>query len=134
MEDFKQTKKLIKDVKYINSYSFIFSARPGTPAFELEKINQSEAKKRLISFQSISEEIKIDYRKTLIGKISNVLFENKIKDGNKYFGRDEYLNSVIVKSKENLVGKIEKVRITSGNHNTLYGKIDSFLNKNNYAA
>ena len=133
-EDFKQTVKLMKYVKYINSYSFIFSARPGTPAFKLDRVNQSEAKKRLISFQSTAEEIKTNYRKTLIGKISNVLFENKTKDGNKYFGRDEYLNSVIVKCNESIVGKIKKVKIISGNHNTLYGEIFSNLNKDNYAA
>ena len=70
----------------------------------------------------------------MIGGISNVLFENKTKEGNKYFGRDEYLNSVIVKSKENLIGKIKKVKITSGNHNTLYGEIFINLNQDNYAA
>ena len=134
LEDYKQTEQLIKKVKYINSYSFIFNGRPGTPAFNLKKINQTEAKKRLISFQSIAEEIKIKYRETLIDKISNVLFENKTKEGNKYFGRDEYLNSVIVKSNESLVGKIKRVKIISGNHNTLYGEIFSKLNQNNYAA
>ena len=134
LEDFKQTEKLIKNVQYINSYSFIFSARPGTPAFKLEKVNQSEAKERLISFQSLAEEIKTKYRETLIGGISNVLFENKTKEGSKYFGRDEYLNSVIVNSNESLVGKIKKVKITSGNHNTLYGEILINLNQDNYAA
>ena len=134
LDDYKQTEQLIKNVKYINSYSFIFSARPGTPAFNLKKINQTEAKKRLVSFQSIAEKIKIKYRETLIGKISNVLFENETKEGNKYFGRDEYLNSVIVESNESLVGKIKKVKIISGNHNTLYGEIFSKLNQNNYAA
>ncbi len=133
-EDYKQTEKLIKNVKYINSYSFIFSARPGTPALKLEKVNQSEAKERLISFQSVAEVIKTKYRETLISGISNVLFENKTKEENKYFGRDEYLNSVIVKSNENLVGKIKKVKITKGNHNTLYGEIFSKSNINNYAA
>ncbi len=134
LQDYKQTEKLIKNVKYINSYSFIFSARPGTPAFKLEKVNQSEAKERLISFQSVAEEVKTKYRKTLIGKISNVLFENKTKEGNKYFGRDEFLNSVIAISNKSLVGKIEKVKITSGNHNTLYGEILTNINQNNYAA
>ena len=134
LEDYKQTEKLIKNVNYINSYSFIFSARPGTPAFKLKKVNQSEAKERLISFQKIAEQIKTKYRETLIGRISNVLFENKTKEGNKYFGRDEYLNSVIVKSSESLVGKIKKVKIVSGNHNTLYGEALSNLNQNNYAA
>ena len=134
LDDFKQTEKLIKNVQYINSYSFIFSARPGTPAFKLEKVNLSEAKERLISFQSLAGRIKTKYRETLIGGISNVLFENKTKEGSKYFGRDEYLNSVIVKSNESLVGKIKKVKITSGNHNTLYGETLSNLNQNIYAA
>ena len=134
LEDFKYTKKLLKTVQYINSYSFIFSARPGTPAFKLEKVNQSEAKERLISFQSVAEEIKTKYRETLIDKISYVLFENKTKEGSKYFGRDEYLNSVIVKSKENLIGKIKEVKIISGNHNTLYGEILTNLDQKNYAA
>ena len=134
LQDFKKTEKLIKKVKFINSYSFIFSARPGTPAYKLEEINQSEAKKRLISFQNIAEKIKLKYRETLIGKISNVLIENKTKDGQRYFGRDEYLNSVIVKSDENLVGKIKKIKITSGNHKTLYGETFSNMSQNNYAA
>ena len=70
----------------------------------------------------------------MIGKISNVLFENKTKDGNKYFGRDEYSNSVIVRSNESLVGKIKKVKIISGNLNTLYGETFSKFKQNNYAA
>jgi len=133
-EDFKQTEQLVKKVKYINSYSFIFSARPGTPASKLKKTNLSEAKKRLISFQSVAETIKTKYRETLIGKISTVLFENHTKDGGKYFGRDEFLNSVIVKSDENLVGQIKKIKIINGNHNTLHGEIPSNLSQNNYAA
>ena len=56
-----------------------------------------------------------------------VLFENKTKDGNKYFGRDEYFNSVIVESKENLIGKIKNVKITKINQNTLFGEIKSKL-------
>ena len=42
---------------------------------------------------------------------------------NEFFGRDEYLNSVIVKTNENLEGKIKEVKIVSGNQNTLYGEI-----------
>ena len=70
----------------------------------------------------------------MIGKISTVLFENHTKDGGKYFGRDEFLNSVIVKSDENLVGQVKKIKIINGNHNTLYGEIPTNLSQNNYAA
>ena len=134
LNDFEQTKTLMKKVKFINTYSFIFSARPGTPAFNLKEIDKSEVKKRLIIFQKIAEQIKIKYRETLINKLSNVLFENKIKNEDKYFGRDEYSNSVIVKSNKNLIGEIQKVEINNGNHSTLYGKIVRELSHSNHAA
>ncbi len=104
-EDFQQTLNLMNNIKFINSYSFIFSARPGTPAYNLEMVNEKEAKKRLVEFQSLADKIKINYRKELINKNAKVLFENKVKNENKYFGRDEYFNSVIVESKSNLIGK-----------------------------
>ncbi len=132
--DFNETEKLMKKVKFINSYSFIFSARPGTPAFNLQKIDETEAKRRLIIFQNVAEKIKKKYRESLINKICEVLFENKTKNENQYFGRDEYQNSVIVKTNKNLVGQIKKVRIYNGNHNTLYGEIVSDLSQKNYAA
>ena len=63
-----------------------------------------------------------------------VLFENKTKDGNKYFGRDEYFNSVIVHSNENLTGKIKNVKIIELNQNTLFGEISSKLVHKDFAA
>ena len=48
----------MEKVKFINSYSFIFSPRPGTPAGELEEIDINLAKKRLTNFQKIAEKIK----------------------------------------------------------------------------
>ncbi len=134
LNDYQQTVKLMEKIKFVNSYSYIFSARPGTPAFNLSKVNQAESKKRLINFQSVAEKIKIKHRQTLINQISNVLFENKINDYNSYFGRDEYLNSVIVKTNRNVIGQIKKVRIVKSNLNTLYGEIILKENQNNYAA
>ena len=92
------------------------------------------AKKRLIEFQHIAEDLKNSYRKKLINKTVNVLFENKMKSGNRYFGRDEHFNSVIVESDDNLAGKIKNVKITNGNQNTLYGEIILNLRQTNCAA
>ena len=133
-EDFERTLELMKKIKFINSYSFIFSARPGTPSFDLKRIDDEMAKKRLITFQTLANKIKTEYRKTLLSKIIPVLFENKTKDGNKYFGRDESYNSVIVESNENLTGKIKNIKIIEINQNTLFGIIISNLNHKNYAA
>ncbi len=134
IDDFKKTVKLMNNVKFINSYSFLFSARPGTPAFSLPKVDHKNSKERLINFQNIAEKIKMNYRKTLINNKSKVLFENKIQNENKYFGRDEYFNSVIVQSNNNLTGEIKDVKILKINHNTLFGEIISNLNQKDYAA
>ena len=133
-EDFLKTLKLMNDIKFINSYSFIFSARPGTPASKLANVDTNNARKKLINFQSLAEKIKTKYRKDLINKMSTVLFENKTKNQDKYFGRDEYFNSVIVKSNENLIGEIKHVKILEVNQNTLFGEIISNSNQKNYAA
>ena len=133
-DDFQKTIKLMNEVKFINSYSFIYSARPGTPAYNLINTNHNDAKKRLMDFQKTAEKIKTRYRNNLVNKMSIVLFENKTKRGNKYFGRDEYFNSVIVKSEINLIGKIRNVKVLEINQNTLFGEVISNINQKNYAA
>ncbi len=132
--DFKKTIKLVNTVEYINSFSFIYSPRPGTPAFDLKKIDTTDAKKRLIEFQQAAESIKKKYRKKLIRKTVKVLFENKMKKEDKFFGRDEHFNSVIVDSKYDLTGKIKNVKILKGNQNTFFGEIISNQKQTDYAA
>ncbi len=122
--DFDLTLKLLKEVEFINSYSFVFSARPGTPAAKLKKIETIVAKNRLMQFQKIAEDIKLKYKKSLINKNTTVLFENKMKNQkDEYFGRDEFSNPIIVRAKHDLEGKIRKIKIISGNQNTLFGEI-----------
>ncbi len=133
-DDFKKTLELMVNIGFINSFSFIFSERPGTPAFKLQKIDETVAKNRLIEFQRAAENIKTKYRKLLINKTVKVLFENKMKNSNKYFGRDEYFNSVIVESNNDLTGEIKSVKILKGNQTTLFGEIFSKSNQSNYAA
>ena len=125
--DFAKTVSLMKKIEFINSYSFIFSARPGTPAGSLKQIDKKIAKERLFTFQNVADQIKKNYRNKLINSVTKVLFENKIKDKNQFFGRDEYFNSVIVDSSKNLAGKTMNVKINQCNHNTLFGEL--VLNK-----
>ena len=134
-KDFEATLSLMKKVKFINSYSFIFSPRPGTPTANLKEIDTMIAKERLSIFQTLANNIKKDYRKKLINSTAKVLFENKTKNEDTYFGRDEYFNAVIVNSKQNLIGQTEIIKIKKHNHNTLFGEIISEVNKEkDYAA
>ena len=130
----KSSIELMRKIKFINSYSFVFSPRPGTPASNLEGINDNVSKDRLRLFQKFSNEIKFQYRQSLLNKKIKVLFENKTNNINQYFGRDEYNNSVIVNSSENLTGKIYNVYVSSLNQNTLFGKIDFNINNEYFAA
>ena len=133
-EDFEKTLKLLKEVKFINSFSFVFSARPGTPAASLKKIDDNKTKDRLKEFQEIAYQIKKDYRKKLYNTSLLVLFENLTKVGNNYFGRDEFFNSVIVSSDTNLVGQIRKIKVKDINRNTIFGAIDDEPNNKEFAA
>ena len=121
--DFDKTVELVKEIKFINSFSFIFSPRPGTQASKLKELNNSISKERLIKLQSFLFKNQIDHNKSLENKEIDVLVENKTKDQNKYFGRNEYFNSVIFSSDKNDIGKIVKVNIENSNQNTLFGKI-----------
>ena len=133
-KDFEETLKLIKDIGFINSYSFKYSARPGTPAFNLTKIDDKVAKERLFVFQNVAEKIKINYKKSLKNRIVKVLFENRMKNKNKYFGRDEYLNPVVVECDDDLSGEVMQVKVSNYNQNTLFGELLSENSQKNYAA
>ena len=133
-KDFNDTLELVKEVKFINSYSFIYSPRPGTPAAKMKQVEKEVAKERLSIFQKLSNEIKMNFRKKFFKKKTLVLFENKTKNRNEFFGRDEYLNSVIVKSSEDLKGKIKEVTISKGNPTTLYGEINQKIDEKVFAA
>ena len=133
-DDFEKTVSLMKKVEFINSYSFIFSPRPGTPAANLKKIDEKIAKERLAIFQRVADEVKTKYRKKLVNSTTSVLFENNARDADKYFGRDEYFNSVIVNSSEDLTGKIKNVKINQCNQNTLFGEVILDTEHKEYAA
>ncbi len=122
-QDFKDTIRLIERIKFINSYSFIFSPRPGTVAENLELIEKKISIERLEKIQNILFENQIQMNKSLEGKVIDVLVENLTEDKNKAFGRSEYMTSVIFNGKKNDIGKIVQVRIKDSNRNTLFGEV-----------
>ena len=123
LTDFEETLELVKNIKFINSFSFVFSPRPGTTAFKQKELDKNISKERLIELQHNLFQNQIKHNKSLEGKEIEVLVENRMKDQNKYFGRNEYLNSVIFEGFKSDIGKIIKVNIQNSNQNTLFGKI-----------
>ena len=124
-DDFNETLELVKKIKFINSYSFIFSPRPGTKAAELKLIDNEISKERLKKIQKHLFDHQISMNRSFEKRSIEVLVENKIQGQSKLFGRNKYLNSVIFDGDENNIGKMLKVKIESSNQNSLFGKIEN---------
>ena len=128
-QDFKNTLELIKKIKFINSYSFIFSPRPGTVAANLQLIEKNISIERLEKIQSQLFDNQANMNKNLEGKIISVLVENLTKDQSQVFGRSEYMTSVIFNGKKEDIGKIIQVKIIKSNRSTLFGETFDNLNQ-----
>ncbi len=121
--DFKDTLSLINRVKFINSFSFIFSPRPGTVAENLNLIEKKISIERLEIIQNILFYHQTQMNKSLRDKVIDVLVENLTDDKSNAFGRSEYMTSVIFNGKQSDIGKIVQVKINNSNRNTLFGEI-----------
>jgi len=111
-KDFYETMDLVKKVEFSIAYSFMFSPRPGTPAYKLPDIDKSTKKARLTALQSLLKEQQIRYNKSFIEKEIEVLFDRVGKYEDQYIGRSIYNQSVFTSSKKNLIGKILNTKIS----------------------
>ncbi len=127
--DLEDTLKLIDEIKFINSFSFIFSPRPGTVAADLHIINKRKSLERLEIVQQKLFNNQIMKNKSLENSTINVLVENRMDDKSKLFGRSEYMTSVLFSGSNELIGKIVKVKIHDSNQNTLFGEVESQSNQ-----
>jgi len=121
-EDFRDTFDLIKRIKFINSYSFVFSPRPGTVAADLKIIDKKISMERLEKVQNRLFENQTTMNKSLENKTLNVLVENLTEDKKQVFGRSEYMTSVIFNGRKEDIGKIVTVKIKQSNRSTLFGE------------
>ena len=121
--DFKDTMDLVQEVGFTNSFSYIFSPRPGTVASNLRLIEKDKAKERLKIIQDKLFNFQHEKNKKYINKTINVLIENKTKIENQYFGRAEDITAVFVDCNKNITGEIVKVNVTKTNKVNLFGNM-----------
>ncbi|MDC0396708.1 tRNA (N6-isopentenyl adenosine(37)-C2)-methylthiotransferase MiaB [Candidatus Pelagibacter sp.] len=122
-KDFQDTLQLIKRIKFINSFSFIFSPRPGTVAADLKLIDKKISIERLEVIQNLLFENQTNMNKSLENKTINVLVENLTDDKTQVFGRSEHMTSAIFDGKKEDIGKIMSVKINKSNRSTLFGEL-----------
>jgi tRNA-2-methylthio-N6-dimethylallyladenosine synthase len=124
--DFCDTLKLIDAVKYSSTFYFKYSARPGTPAAELDRqISEEEKSERLVRLQDVVERDRKAFNAACRGKTFDVLFEKPGRLPGQIVGRSPYLQTVQVMAPQHLIGEIAPVTITDIGTNTLFGALVS---------
>ena len=124
-EDFEATMRLIEDVRFDQSFSFIYSPRPGTPAAALpDDVSLDEKKARLARLQTRINGFAAEYSQAMVGSVQRVLVDRPSrKDGREMAGRTENNRVVNFAGDADLIGRFAKVRITAALPNSLRGEL-----------
>lgn len=124
-KDFQDTLKLIDDIKFDMSYSFLYSPRPGTPAANLkDTVKKDTKKKRLYTLQNLINQQTVYWNKKLLHSIQSVLVEGVSKKNiMQLCGRTENNRIVHFTGSPNMIGQFINLKITDYYRNTLKGHI-----------
>ncbi|MDE1544629.1 tRNA (N6-isopentenyl adenosine(37)-C2)-methylthiotransferase MiaB [Dechloromonas agitata] len=124
-EDFEKTMKLIDDVEFDASFSFIYSPRPGTPALELDDNTPADVKSaRLSRLQKRIDELAQAVSRSMVGTVQRVLVESTSKkDANELAGRTDNNRIVNFAGNPRLINTFVEVRITEALPHSLRGEI-----------
>lgn len=120
-KDFEETLSLVDTVKFSNSYSFVYSQRPGTPAVDYQQIPKEIAQSRLEVLQNKLIDLQIKFNESKINTKTKVLLENITKKGDQFFGRNEHMQAVFVEGTNYIPGTMTDVMVQSCNRNNLFG-------------
>jgi len=123
-EDFNNTMKLIDEIGFDKSFSFIYSKRPGTIASSLpDDVKSSVKKHRLSLIQDKLNRNTEEISKSMIGSIQKVLVEGPSKKGPTLSGRTENMRTAHFIGNSDLIGKLVSVKITDGVGNSLKAEL-----------
>lgn len=122
-EDFEQTMKLIAEVNFDVSYSFVFSPRPGTPAADMaDDVPEEEKKQRLYILQDRINQQAQSYSRKMVGTVQRILVEGiSRKNVMEMSGRTKNNRVVNFEGSPELVGTFVDVEITEVRTNSLRG-------------
>ncbi|AHG74162.1 (Dimethylallyl)adenosine tRNA methylthiotransferase MiaB [Mannheimia sp. USDA-ARS-USMARC-1261] len=124
-EDFEQTMKIIEQVNFDMSFSFIYSARPGTPAADLpDNVSEEEKKERLSRLQQRINHQAMQFSRSMLGTEQRILVEGPSKkDLMELTGRTETNRVVNFVGTPDMIGKFVDVKITDVYTNSLRGEV-----------
>ena len=122
--DFEATISLIREVKFLQAYSFKFSPRPGTPGATLEnQIPNNIKDSRLALLQDILLGHQSEFNKSSIGKTVPVLFDRRGRVDGQLLGRTKFMQPVHANLDDNYMGQVSQVTIDTATSNSLGGSV-----------
>jgi len=120
--DFRQTLTLVEEVGYAGAFSFMYSARPGTPAAEMtDPVPEGEKSDRLQRLQAVITRYQRSFNAGCAGRTIDVLLEKPGRLAGQIVGRSPYLQAVQVMAPARLIGSVRRVTVTEVGSNSLFG-------------
>ncbi|HEX9070486.1 MAG TPA: tRNA (N6-isopentenyl adenosine(37)-C2)-methylthiotransferase MiaB [Pseudolabrys sp.] len=122
--DFRDTLALIDEVGFASAFSFMYSARPGTPAFEMtDQVPQEEKSERLQRLQAAITRHQRGFNAGFAGRAIDVLLEKPGRLPGQLVGRSPYLQAVQLMAPAKLIGSVQRVTITEVGSNSLFATL-----------
>lgn len=123
-EDFEATLDLVREVGFASSFSFKYSARPGTPSAQSKDQIAEEVKaQRLFALQDLLEEQRQAFNVSTVGRTVDVLFEKPGRHQGQIAGKSPYMQAVHLERRQAAIGEVRRVEITSAGSNSLEGRL-----------
>lgn len=124
-QDHQDTLRLIEEVGFGTAFSFKYSPRPGTPAYDRPEVDGAVADARLQELQALLTRQQKATQEAMVGRTVGVLLEKQGRQPGQMIGKSDYLHSVFVDTTEAEIGDLLQVQIVESASNSLHGKIVS---------
>jgi tRNA-2-methylthio-N6-dimethylallyladenosine synthase len=122
--DFAATLALVREIEFVQAFSFKYSRRPGTPAATMEhQVPEAAKAERLAELQALLAEQQRRFNQDMVGRVLPVLFERAGRHPGQLVGRSPWLQPVHAAAADTLVGSVVPVRVVRAEPNSLAGTI-----------
>jgi tRNA-2-methylthio-N6-dimethylallyladenosine synthase len=122
--EFESTLKLVREIKFLQSYSFKYSPRPGTPgALMGDEVPEHIKSERLSVLQDLLVQHQTAFNQKSVGTMMPVLFDRRGRKANQIVGRSPFMQPVHVKASNEYFGQIVDVSLLDATSNSLSGEV-----------
>jgi tRNA-2-methylthio-N6-dimethylallyladenosine synthase len=126
--DFAQTLALVREIGFAQSFSFRYSARPGTPAAGMRKqVKAAVAAERLAELQALLDAQAAEFNRQSVGRIVPVLLERPGRHPGQLVGRTPWLQTVHVAAPGLTIGSLVELRLVADHAHSLAGRLPADL-------